>query len=116
MSDTATLPGPSPARVVPPRGLPRLLAPGGANLPGHLLAHGPVPYRGAGRGLIEQVRSAGLTGRGGAAFPAAVKLAAVADQAGRAAVVVGNGAEGEPASHKDKHLLWLSPHLVLDGL
>jgi NADH:ubiquinone oxidoreductase subunit F (NADH-binding) len=116
MSDTATLPGPSAARVVPPRGLPRLLAPGGANLPGHLRAHGPVAYRGAGRGLIEQVRSAGLTGRGGAAFPAAVKLAAVADQAGRAAVVVGNGAEGEPASHKDKHLLWLSPHLVLDGL
>ena len=83
------------------------------DLDAHLAAYGPPPY--GGRQLIGVAAVAGLTGRGGAGFPAARKLKAVAE-AGRRAVVVGNGAEGEPASHKDKQLLWTAPHLVLDGL
>jgi NADH:ubiquinone oxidoreductase subunit F (NADH-binding) len=66
------------------------------------------------RGLIDEVAAAGLTGRGGAGFPAATKLAAVASRRGPA-VVVANGVESEPASHKDQALLALAPHLVLDG-
>ena len=95
-------------------GLPRLLRddPAGLDLAAHNRALGPASFRG--RSLIEETGAAGLTGRGGAAFPMARKLAAVA--AGGGAVAVANGAEGEPASSKDAALLWYSPHLVLDGL
>jgi NADH:ubiquinone oxidoreductase subunit F (NADH-binding) len=46
-----------------------------------------------------------LTGRGGAGFPVWRKLAAVAVADGRPAVVIANGAEGEPASGKDRVLM-----------
>ena len=125
MSDTATMASSGPAGTgrsplaAAARGMSRLLPPGaarpGADLTGHAQAHGALPYAGRAHRLIEEIGSAGLTGRGGAGFPVAVKMTAVANGPGRA-VVVGNGAEGEPASHKDKQLLWVSPHLVLDGL
>ena len=99
---------------------PRLLAPGGtaADLSTHELRYGPLQY-GDPDTLLRTVAESGLTGRGGAAFPTYRKLVAVTDasrRTGRAPVVVANGAEGEPASRKDKTLLRLSPHLVLDGL
>lgn len=109
---------PGPALPPPPAALPRLLPAHGAfpvDLEAHLARHGPPPYWGGPRALIREVEAAGLTGRGGAAFPVCRKLAAVAES-GTVPVVIGNGAEGEPASNKDKSLLWISPHLVLDGL
>lgn len=99
-----------------PVGIPRLLPPSGTG-PGlgeHLALHGPVPYRGRSRELIDTVEAAGLTGRGGGAFPTARKMRAVAS--GSRPVVVANCAEGEPAAMKDKALLSHAPHLVLDGL
>src|SRR5689334_30784 len=69
-------------------------------------------------GLLTQIDLSGVLGRGGAAFPLAVKLKAVKDNGRNAggAVVVANGEEGEPASVKDRWLLRHRPHLVLDGL
>lgn len=68
--------------------------------------------------LLDEVDRSGLLGRGGAAFPLAVKLRTVRDNGRLAggAVVVANGEEGEPASVKDRWLLRNRPHLILDGL
>ena len=101
--------------------LPRLLPPNGQpeDWHAHASRHGYLPYRGAPGRLIQDLQHAGLTGRGGAAFPVYRKLAAVLDAANtrrRNPVVIANGAESEPASDKDATLLWLAPHLVLDGL
>jgi NADH:ubiquinone oxidoreductase subunit F (NADH-binding) len=102
LPDRATLP-----RLLPPDGMPQALAE-------HVAQFGPLPDRG-GEELIGAVEAAGLTGRGGAAFPVARKLRAVTSQPGRS-IVVANAAEGEPAAHKDKTLLAIAPHLVIDGI
>ncbi len=94
---------------------PALLAAPGPALADHLATHGPLPA-GSGAALAE---AAALTGRGGAAFPTAVKIRSVAHEAARARrarVVVANGAAGDPAALKDRALLTCAPHLVLDGL
>jgi NADH:ubiquinone oxidoreductase subunit F (NADH-binding) len=88
----------------------------GSSLSDHLDLHGSPPSIGGSHreALIDMIASSGLRGRGGAAFPTATKLAAV-ERSTSGAVVVVNGAEGEPASAKDRWLLESSPHLVLDG-
>jgi NADH:ubiquinone oxidoreductase subunit F (NADH-binding) len=100
--------------AVPPR--PRVLLPAGAehHLGAHLARFGPLPDRSP-VDLLAELSASGLTGRGGAGFPAVRKWHAVARARGRA-VIVANGAEGEPASAKDRVLLANNPHLVLDGL
>jgi NADH:ubiquinone oxidoreductase subunit F (NADH-binding) len=85
----------------------------------HERRYGPVWLRGPSgcerpERLIDMVDAAGLTGRGGAGFPTGRKMRSVAGRG--EAVVVANGAEGEPASAKDRLLLSQLPHLVLDGI
>ena len=100
--------------------LPRLLFGIGdrpiTELGAHRDLHGPLPdLRKYSPGqLIELVEQAGLRGRGGASFPVATKLRAVAARR-KPKVLVANGSEGEPASKKDRVLLRELPHLVLDG-
>jgi NADH:ubiquinone oxidoreductase subunit F (NADH-binding) len=92
--------------------LPRLLPPAqAATLADHGAFFGPTPQ--PGHDLIAEVERSGLRGRGGAGFPTARKMSAVAR--GRRSIVVVNATEGEPTSGKDKTLVWMAPHLVLDG-
>lgn len=116
-----------------------MIAPGGVTsrldltttlgLTGHLSRHGDLPdlppRRGATPGaLVDTVERAGLRGRGGGWFPTHVKMRGVVQSSSsrsrlspkRQPIVVANGMEGEPASHKDATLLAAQPHLVIDGL
>ena len=95
---------------------PHLARRGPANLREHRATFPPPPEarREPIVDLIEAVDAAGLRGRGGAAFPTAIKMRAVAGGR-RPPLVVVNGSEGEPASDKDSLLMTLAPHLVLDG-
>lgn len=81
----------------------------------HLSDFGAMPVALSGPDLLGRIEEVGLSGRGGAHFPAATKWRTVTAQSGEA-LVVANAAEGEPWSAKDATLLQLRPHLVLDGL
>ncbi len=66
--------------------------------------------------VIDEVRAAGLTGRGGAYFQTAVKWAACRAAAGAPKYVVVNGEEGEPGIFKDRHLMEGDPHRLLEAV
>ena len=99
---------------------PRLLA--GPPLDGtpeafdaHLARLGPVPSAYGNGDVIAVLESSGLLGRGGAGFPVGRKWRSMASRERGQAVVLVNGAEGEPPSYKDRTLMMNRPHLVLDG-
>jgi NADH:ubiquinone oxidoreductase subunit F (NADH-binding) len=66
--------------------------------------------------VIAEVKSAGLQGRGGAFFPAAVKWEGCRKARGEPKYLVMNGEEGEPGIFKDRHLMEADPHQILEGV
>lgn len=81
----------------------------------HVARLGPLPPLDRHGDLVGVLDRAGLLGRGGAGFPVGRKWRSVSERSRGDAVVVVNGAEGEPLSAKDRTLMTLRPHLVLDG-
>jgi NADH-quinone oxidoreductase subunit F len=73
---------------------------------------------------IQEVMLSGLRGRGGGGFPTGRKwqsvrdAVALDDEDGGAdrAFVVCNGAEGEPATFKDRAIMRANPHAVVEGV
>jgi len=66
--------------------------------------------------VIEEVRAAGLAGRGGAYFQTAVKWAGCRAARGAPKYIVVNGEEGEPGIFKDRHLMEGDPHRLLEAM
>ena len=66
--------------------------------------------------VIDEVAKSGLRGRGGAGFPTGEKWRSIRGTGTGARFAVCNGAEGEPATFKDRTLLRTNPYQVLEGL
>ena len=66
--------------------------------------------------VIEEVKSSGLRGRGGAGYPTGIKWELVARQPASPKYVVCNADEGDPGAFMDRSVLEGDPHRVLEGM
>ncbi len=66
--------------------------------------------------VIRLVGESGLLGRGGAGFPAAKKWASVPDSGAFPRYLAANADEMEPGTFKDRMLLHVDPHCVIEGM
>ncbi len=69
--------------------------------------------------IIEEIKNAGLRGRGGAGFPTGVKWQYVRNAAstnGGKKYLVCNGDEGDPGAFMDRSILEADPHSVIEGM
>ena len=66
--------------------------------------------------IIQKIKEAGLTGRGGAGFPTFLKWEAVKNAPGEKKYIIVNGSEGEPGVMKDGFILENYPEEVIDGV
>jgi formate dehydrogenase len=65
--------------------------------------------------IVAELEASGLVGYGGAGFPTFRKWAAVRDYPGPRVVIV-NADEGEPGTIKDRYVMELRPHLLVEGI
>ncbi|MBA2474571.1 MAG: NAD(P)H-dependent oxidoreductase subunit E [Actinobacteria bacterium] len=74
-----------------------------------LLRSLPSPER-----ILAELKASGLAGYGGAGFPTGLKWEAIAAEPEPRYVIV-NADEGEPGTIKDRYVMELRPHLLLEG-
>ena len=68
------------------------------------------------QGVVREVRDAKLMGRGGAAFPTAIKWEGVAGNPVRPHYVVCNADESEPGTFKDRVLMEQDPYALIEAV
>ena len=66
--------------------------------------------------IIDELKTSGLRGRGGAGFPTGLKWSFMPRNATMQKYVVCNSDEGEPGTCKDRDILRFNPHSVIEGM
>ncbi len=66
--------------------------------------------------VIEEVKASGLRGRGGAGFPTGVKWGFVPTDSDRPTYLICNADESEPGTFKDREIIHVDPHMLLEGI
>jgi NADH-quinone oxidoreductase subunit F len=67
-------------------------------------------------GVIAEVKSSGLRGRGGGGYPTGLKWEQCRRAPGDEKYVICNADEGDPGAYMDRSILEGNPHLVLEGM
>lgn len=66
--------------------------------------------------VVEEVKTSGLRGRGGAGFPTGMKWSFLAKPEGVPRYLVCNADESEPGTFKDRYLMTYKPHILIEGM
>ncbi len=66
--------------------------------------------------VIAELKASGLRGRGGAGFPTGLKWSFMPRSFPGQKYLVCNSDEGEPGTFKDRDILRLNPHIVIEGM
>ena len=66
--------------------------------------------------ILEEVKTSGLRGRGGAGFPTGLKWSFLAKPEGVPRHLLCNADESEPGTFKDRYLMEKIPHLLIEGM
>jgi NADH-quinone oxidoreductase subunit F len=66
--------------------------------------------------IIDEVKKSNLRGRGGAGFPTGMKWSFVPKDSPKARYVICNADESEPGTCKDRPLMEMDPHQLIEGM
>ncbi|MBF5055295.1 NADH dehydrogenase (quinone) [Alcanivorax sp. 521-1] len=69
-----------------------------------------------GQGILDEVKASGLRGRGGAAFPTAIKWQTVHDEPPGQKYIVCNADEGDSGTFADRLVMECDPYMLIEGM
>ncbi|HAF02436.1 MAG TPA: NADH-quinone oxidoreductase subunit F, partial [Spartobacteria bacterium] len=66
--------------------------------------------------IVNEVKTSGLRGRGGAGFPCGVKWSFIKPEEKKPIYLICNADESEPGTFKDRYIIHEDPHQLLEGI